>query len=136
MDAPLLSPLRTRLRMQATPCFAPHTHEKHERALCNASLRATHNAMSPFLCGHSSDETWNGYFGAGTVFVANVETLQPFVPRLPGTALYARAPACDEVWTVGHGRPWCVVLSTLHVIRDVNQQRNFVSIATLYSALA
>ena len=46
----------------------------------------------------SSDATWNAYFGTDDGPIVNGQPTQVSrVQRLPGTALYARVPACTRV---------------------------------------
>ena len=70
---------------------------------CQDSTRTVPVALEETL---ASDTTWDEYFGTQYVLVNGQSELQSLVARLPGTALYARTPACDEVWTIGHGRQW------------------------------
>lgn len=89
------------------------------RTNCQSSLQAGPPGRCQYECQDTSttvpvaledtlasDKTWNTYFGSREEIVNNQDVTVPLVTRLPGTALYARSPSCDEVWTIGHGRPW------------------------------
>ena len=55
----------------------------------------------------ADEATWRAYFGTEEGPMENgVPTVVPKVDRSSGIALYARVPACDEVWSVGHRRVW------------------------------
>ena len=53
------------------------------------------------------DEVWNNYFGfVETIKGDGTIEINPIVPRQQEKGVLAYAPACDEVWTLGHGRRW------------------------------
>ena len=54
----------------------------------------------------ASDALWNGHFGSSEIMVNGFPTEVPNVNREPGKGIWDNVPACDEVWTIGHGRPW------------------------------
>ena len=54
----------------------------------------------------ASEATWNGYFGSETTTTGQTVTTTPLFARTDSRALYTRVTKCDEVWTIGHGRPW------------------------------
>ena len=74
----------------------------------------------------ASDEMWRNYFGFETEEnnQGEIEFLD-FMDRSgnkgTGTALLAHVPACDEVWTVGHGTMWH------EDTRETRQFTNFIN---------
>eukprot|EP00322_Chrysochromulina_rotalis_P026525 CAMPEP_0115841612 /NCGR_PEP_ID=MMETSP0287-20121206/7376_1 /TAXON_ID=412157 /ORGANISM="Chrysochromulina rotalis, Strain UIO044" /LENGTH=1520 /DNA_ID=CAMNT_0003295259 /DNA_START=20 /DNA_END=4582 /DNA_ORIENTATION=- len=54
----------------------------------------------------ATTEAWNAYFGTTTVVQNGLEVTMPNAQRGQGKELLTRVRACDEVWTIGHGRSW------------------------------
>lgn len=55
----------------------------------------------------ATEAVWNAYFGTTTALQNGLEVIVPNAPRpAPGKELWDSVPACDEVWSIGHGRQW------------------------------